>query len=310
MISKSADTLPIPTSRPGSPNSVERPSLFIGSSREAMDVAYALQKNLEYESDPTVWDQGVFRPMRQTLSDLVDEAARTDFAIFVFAPDDIADIRGETKAIVRDNVLFELGLFIGALGCERCFIVAPRDALNLHLPSDLLGLEPLRYAADRRDGRLRAALGPASHEILDSIRRLRGRLATSSTDTPLHSALADITLNVERLTKRFIDDWNGAELASFRSRLNQPIPMHILEDDDGFATEAVRNVFYFLNTMAEALLAGRIDEAKVRPVFEQPIRHIWTHAFTYLAPLNQAEEAWDPLPPIAALDRRWRRDDL
>ncbi len=275
-----------------------------------MDVAYALQKNLEYESDPTVWDQGVFRPMRQTLSDLVDEAAHTDFAVFVFAPDDIADIRGETKAIVRDNVLFELGLFIGALGSGRCFIVAPRDAANLHLPSDLLGLEPLRYAADRRDGRLRAALGPASHEILSAVRRSGGRLAIPSREAPLHSALADVTLDVERLTKRFIDDWNGAELTPFRSRLNQPIPMHIMEDEDGVATEAVRNVFHFLNTMAEALLAGRIDEAKVRPVFEQPIRRIWAHAFTYLAPLNQAGEAWDPLPPIAALDRRWRRDDL
>jgi len=289
---------------------VERPSLFIGSSREAMDVAYALQKNLEYESDPTVWDQGVFRPMTQTLSDLVEEARLTDFAAFVFAPDDIADIRGETKAIVRDNVLFELGIFVGALGVERCFIVAPRDAPNLHLPSDLLGLEPLRYAADRRDGRLRAALGPASHEILGVIRRSGRRLAGPDGDKPLHSALADVTLDVERLTKRFVDDWNGAELAPFRNRLAQPIPMHVMEDEDGLATEAVRNVFHFLNTMAEALLAGRIDEAKARPIFEHPVRRIWAHAFTYLAPLNQADEAWNPLPPIGELDRRWRRDDL
>ena len=272
-----------------------------------MDVAYALQKNLEYESDPTVWDQGVFRPMRQTLVDLTTEAAQTDFAVFIFAPDDIADIRGETRAVVRDNVLFELGLFIGALGLERCFMVAPRDAPNLHLPSDLLGLAPLSYAADRRDGRLRAALGPASHEILTSIRSLGVRTGQTA---PPHSPLADVTLDAHRLTRRFIEDWNGPELAPFRERLRSPLPLHVLEDDDGLATEAVRNVFHFLNTMAEALLAGRVIEAEARPVFEKPVRQLWAHAFTYLAPPNLAGEAWEPLPAIGQLDRHWRKDHL
>lgn len=288
---------------------MDRPALFIGSSREAMDVAYALQRNLEYESDPTVWDQGVFRPMRQTLVDLVAEAARTDFAVFVFAPDDVADIRGETKAIVRDNVLFELGIFIGALGLERCFIVAPRDAPNLHLPSDLLGLEPLRYAADRRDGRLLAALGPASHEILGVIRRSEAHWRGVDS-APKPSAPADITLDIQRLTNRFLADWVGENLAPFRERLRSPLPMHMVEDEDGSATAAIKAVFGFLNTMAEALLSGRVDEARLRPVFEQPVRHVWGRAFTYLAPPNHADDAWDPSPYIALLDRRWRRDTL
>lgn len=274
-----------------------------------MDVAYALQRNLEYESDPTVWDQGVFRPMRQTLTDLVIEARQTDFAVFVFAPDDVADIRGETKAIVRDNVLFELGIFIGALGPERCFIVAPRDAPNLHLPSDLLGLEPLRYAADRRDGRLSAALGPASHEILSVIRRSdvhwRGLDSAPKQPTP-----TEVTLDIQRLTKRFLADWAGENLAPFRERLRSPVPTHMMEDEDGSATAAIKAVFDFLNIMAEALLSGRADEGKLRPTFEQPVRHVWDRAFTYLAPINHADEVWDPLPYIALLDRRWRRDTL
>lgn len=289
---------------------MDRPTLFIGSSREALDVAYALQRNLEYESDPTVWDQGVFRPMRQALVDLVAEASRTDFAVFVFAPDDIADIRGETKAIVRDNVLFELGLFIGALGPERCFIVAPRDAPSLHLPSDLLGLAPLRYAADRRDGRLRAAVGPASHEILEAIRRSGRRLVITDDFCLTSTSPADTALDVQRLTKRFLDDWNDGPVALAWERLQLPTPMHAVEDEDGAATEAIKTVFGFLNSMAEALLAGRIDEDKTRPVFEKPVRQLWARAFTYLAPLNQADEAWTPLPSIALLDRRWRRDTL
>lgn len=205
-----------------------------------MDVAYALQKNLEYEADPTVWDQGVFRPMRQTLADLVEESRTTDFAIFVFAPDDLAAIRGERVSVVRDNVLFELEVFIGALGVERCFIVAPRNSPDLHFPSDLLGVSPLEYADDRRDGRLRAALGPSSHEVLSAIRRLGRRPTDKPTSEALHGPLADVTLDVERLTRRFIDDWNGEELASFRSRLRQPVPFHVIEDEDGSATEAKR----------------------------------------------------------------------
>ena len=41
----------------------------------------------------------------------------------------------------------------------------------------------------------------------------------------------------------------------------------------------------------------------------KPVRQVWSHAFTYLAPLNQADEAWNPLP-IAQLDREWRKDAL
>lgn len=275
-----------------------------------MDVAYALQKNLEYEADPTVWDQGVFRPMQQTLADLVDEAQRTDFAVFVFAPDDLAAIRGERMSVVRDNVLFELGLFIGALGTERCFIVTPRDAPNLHLPSDLLGVSPLEYASDRRDGRLRAALGPSSHEILMVLRRLGRRVEAADRQNTSRGPLADVTLDVERLTRRFIEDWNGKELEPFRDRLRRPVPLHIMEDEDGTATEAMRNVYHFLNTMAEAVLAGRLDAAKARAAFEQPVREVWSRAFIYMAPLNQADEAWEPLPPIALIDREWRKDSL
>ncbi|WP_163009938.1 TIR domain-containing protein, partial [Pseudomonas viridiflava] len=42
---------------------------------------------------------------------------------------------------VRDNVLFELGIFIGALGIEKCFIVAPESKRSLfRLPTDLAGV--------------------------------------------------------------------------------------------------------------------------------------------------------------------------
>jgi predicted nucleotide-binding protein len=46
------------------------------------------------------------------------------------------------QASPRDNVVFEAGLFGGALGIRRTFIL---HATGSKLPSDLLGLTSVRY---------------------------------------------------------------------------------------------------------------------------------------------------------------------
>lgn len=126
-----------------------KPRVFIGSSVESLDVSYSVQESLEYDLEATVWTQGIFQPSRYVMEDLINALAESDFALFVFAPDDVLMVRDEEKKVVRDNVVFELGLFIGRLGRERCFIIVPRDSDELNLPSDLLGLTPLSYDADR-----------------------------------------------------------------------------------------------------------------------------------------------------------------
>jgi predicted nucleotide-binding protein len=47
----------------------------------------------------------------------------TDFAAFVVTADDVTASRGRRKASPRDNVVFEIGLFMGAIGRERTFVV-------------------------------------------------------------------------------------------------------------------------------------------------------------------------------------------
>lgn len=144
---------------------MSKPRIFIGSSVESLDVAFSVQESLEHEIEVTVWTQGIFQPSRYAMEDLINALAESDFALFVFAPDDVATIRDVEKKVVRDNVVFELGLFVGRLGRERCFILVPRGSEELHLPSDLLGLTPLSYDADRTDHNLLAALGPACQRI-------------------------------------------------------------------------------------------------------------------------------------------------
>jgi predicted nucleotide-binding protein len=120
------------------------PSLFIGSSSEGLPIAYALQAELEQVCEPLVWSQGVFGPSGTTIGSLLEAAQNSDFAALVLTPDDSIVTRGAEVTLARDNVVFELGLFLGALGPRRVFIVQPRNQ-DLHLPSDLAGVSRLNY---------------------------------------------------------------------------------------------------------------------------------------------------------------------
>jgi hypothetical protein len=139
--------------------------VFIASSVEGLEVAYAAQENLERAFEVTVWAQGAFELTKSALESLSNALRRFDAAIFVFSPDDFIVMRGAKTRRVRDNVVFELGMFIGGLGREKCFILMPRGEEEIALPSDLLGVTPATFDAQRDDGNLAAALGPACNRI-------------------------------------------------------------------------------------------------------------------------------------------------
>lgn len=148
-----------------------KPKVFIGSSREGVNIADAVHANLTYEAECTVWKDGVFQLSQNTLADLVRVLRDSDFGVFIFSPDDVGVMRGKESTVVRDNVLFELGLFIGRLGPERCFFLIPDSAHDLRLPSDLAGVTPGRYEGSRSDGNWMAALNPACMQIKMQIAR-------------------------------------------------------------------------------------------------------------------------------------------
>jgi hypothetical protein len=146
--------------------------IFVASSKEGLEIAYAVQENLEHDAEVTVWSQGAFEPSKFTLDSLIDGLDDYDFGSFVFSPDDVVVIRNLEQTAIRDNVVLELGMFIGRLGKERCFIVIPRGQEDLRLPTDLLGLTPVLFEPNRTDQNLNAALGPACNQMRKKIRQL------------------------------------------------------------------------------------------------------------------------------------------
>ncbi|HBR53461.1 MAG TPA: hypothetical protein DEA82_04450 [Flavobacteriaceae bacterium] len=147
-----------------------KPKIFIGSSKERLDIAYALQENLEFDSEPTVWTQGIFKLSKNTLESLVDSLETFDYAIFVFHPDDMSEIRGKEYNVIRDNLIFELGLFIGKIGRDKVFFLIPQNFKNLHIPTDLIGITPGTYNAHRKDKNLKASLGPFCNQVREELK--------------------------------------------------------------------------------------------------------------------------------------------
>lgn len=100
---------------------------------------------------------------------MVDELARHDFAILVFSPDDITNSRDKSTRSPRDNVIFELGLFMGRLGSQRTFVLYDRTA-DLKILSDLSGVTLAPYDGKWASIDLPAAIGAACSPIRDAIR--------------------------------------------------------------------------------------------------------------------------------------------
>ena len=129
---------------------MDKPRIFLGSSGKQAKLLQALTRGLEDVAQVEPWTTS-FDPGTTTLERLLQLTREVDFAAFVFAHDDwtansapASDPSASGQASPRDNVVFEAGLFGGALGMPRTFIL---HASGAKLPTDLLGLTAVRYEA-------------------------------------------------------------------------------------------------------------------------------------------------------------------
>lgn len=164
-------------------NKVEvKPRVFIGSSGAGLETARKIQNELIDVAEPTVWDKEDWQG-KGTLEHLMNILNKYQFGVFVLRPDDEVEIKGETKKITRDNVLLELGLFVGRHGREKSFIVSEKDD-QLRIASDLLGINFGLFSADSA-----AELEVACNKIRNKIREIwkdeKQKIAAASDINPL-----------------------------------------------------------------------------------------------------------------------------
>lgn len=151
-----------------------QPVVFIGSSSESLEIARELQSIFAHDSFVVeVWAYGVFTPSATPIESLIKAVKGSDFGVIVFNPDDTIISRDEKTRGPRDNVVFELGLFIGHLGRERTFFVVPRGN-DIKIPTDLLGVNPLEYARGTPET-LAFRIGPVSNELRKLIKHMGPR---------------------------------------------------------------------------------------------------------------------------------------
>lgn len=159
-------------------NALVRPAhessrIFIICSAEALPIAQEIERQLEHDTFYVkIWTEGTFKASQYPLEGLEKQLDESDFAIAIAQPDDDIASRGKTVGAPRDNVIFELGMFVGRLGRKRSILLEPRGE-GVRLPSDLSGLTTISYRpASNKDS---ARLGPACTELRKIINELGPR---------------------------------------------------------------------------------------------------------------------------------------
>jgi hypothetical protein len=174
------------------------PNIFIASSSEGLNIVNAVQTGLLQKMDQKI----VLRPWTREfdlsktyIESLEKQSGEIDFALIVMTPDDITTSRKLKKPAPRDNVVFELGLFMGTLGRERCFIIH-EDLPKLKLPTDLLGIMAATYkpAASKS---LKAVLDKACSQVSERIIKLGTRRKLSPAQLAVQAEIYSFSNKIE-----------------------------------------------------------------------------------------------------------------
>jgi predicted nucleotide-binding protein len=165
-----------------------KPRVFVGSSGSAGEIVEAFVNELRRDADVVPWwEAAEFKPMTSILTGLlnaVDKGVSAyDFGLFILAADDVVISKGKRSNTPRDNVIFELGLFLGTYGHDRTFAViqeGEEPSQEVKKMSDLGGIIIPSFSAGNkktlRDG-VRKAAAPIRELIKEKGRiRLGDRL--------------------------------------------------------------------------------------------------------------------------------------
>lgn len=120
--------------------------VFVGSSKENLETARQVttQLNTAGSLEAHIWSEDVFADSETYIASLENALDWADFAVLILSGDDPGQVREKQVILPRDNVIFELGLFVGRFGRDRCrFFVA--GGSDTKLASDLSGVKAVEY---------------------------------------------------------------------------------------------------------------------------------------------------------------------
>ncbi len=134
------------------------PHVFIGCSSAALPLGREIKKKLEARREivATVWDENLLDLGGIILDSLLRYVSSFDFAVLVLSADDFTgEKEGAATPSPRDNVIFELGLFMGVRGRRRTFaVIKAKDKESLKIPTDLDGYIALYLDPNELDDKL------------------------------------------------------------------------------------------------------------------------------------------------------------
>ncbi|WP_195909661.1 TIR domain-containing protein [Rhizobium tubonense] len=183
-------------------------NIFLGHSTESARLADAMQDQFEAPlycgraSDKSGFCS--FRVNHSHLDNLIRVTNQVDFAVFLLTPDDDLTHRDKNALAPRDNVILELGLFMGALGKERTFFVAPGDH-EIKLPSDLQGITPITYSysvSKANPGRAVQAACRQIKQLIDVLPPLQRKFDGQPREATLPIAVPTGMLIAQKLNKQ------------------------------------------------------------------------------------------------------------
>jgi len=169
-----------------------KPTLFIGSSTKRLPIARGLKDILTDCAEVTVWSEAPeFVVGESILNGLIKVGELYDFAILVFGQDDSTMMSGVEFPTVRDNVIFELGLFMGHMGTGRAFWLSPRGSKAPYLSSDLEGIVHLEFDEPELTDltSIGASLAETRDKVYRQINSLGFRTNRTSHVVPIRRAL-------------------------------------------------------------------------------------------------------------------------
>ena len=141
----------------------EKIRLFVMTSKAASEAAAALEKACAGQFSIVTWKDGGLRGANYPIASLEHALDQSDVAIAIAEP----SVDGQHG---RDNIIFELGFFMGRLGRHRTFLLEPR-AEKMELPPELAGVNTLTWP-HRAEGNLTEALAPVCAKLSRLIKEL------------------------------------------------------------------------------------------------------------------------------------------